>query len=85
MYIPTKPLYKGFGRNVLLRKTCSERSELDLHLPKKSQIKKPNTNKTIKKLTKKYFVNYEIGEYGFDKDTLSLTNSEILSINKVFD
>ena len=52
-----------------------------LHLEKETFF----INKKIITLTKKYFVNYDIGEYGFDKDTLSLTNSEILSINKVFD
>lgn len=52
-----------------------------LHLEKETFF----INKKIITLTKKYFVNYDIGEYGFDKGTLSLTNSEILSINKVFD
>lgn len=64
------------SKNILPIKICER-----LHLEKDTFF----INKKIITLTKKDVSNYDIGEYGFDKGTLSLTNSEILSINKVFD
>ena len=64
------------SKNILPTKICER-----LHLEKDTFF----INKKIITLTKKDTVNYDIGEYGFDKDTLSLTNSVILSINKIFD
>lgn len=43
------------------------------------------TNKKIITLTYKPIINYHIREFGFNEIIFSLTNSEILSNNKVFD
>ena len=60
-------------------------------LPKKiaysieDEISKFFTNKTIITLTQSPVINYDIREFEYNKDILSLSNSQILSKNKIFD
>ena len=60
-------------------------------LPKKiassleDEISKFFTNKKIITLTQSPIINYDIREFGYNKDRISLSNSQILTINRIFD
>ena len=60
-------------------------------LPKKiassleDEISKFFTNKKIITLTQSPIINYDIREFGYNKDSISLSNSQILTINRIFD
>ncbi len=60
-------------------------------LPKKiassleDEMNKIFTNKKIITLTQSPIINYDIIEFGYNKDIISLSNSQILTINRIFD
>lgn len=60
-------------------------------LPKKiassleDEMNKFFTNKKIITLTQSPIINYDIREFGYNKDIISLSNSQILTINRIFD
>ena len=69
-------------------KLLEKKNEL---LPKKiassleDEISKFLTNKKIITLTQSPIINYDIREFGYNKDIISLSNSQILTINRIFD
>ena len=69
-------------------KLLEKKNEL---LPKKiassleDEMNKFFTNKKIITLTQSPIINYDIREFGYNKDIISLSNSQILTINRIFD
>lgn len=69
-------------------KLLEKKNEL---LPKKiassleDEMNKFFTNKKIITLTQRPTINYDIREFGYNKDIISLSNSQILTINRIFD
>lgn len=70
------------------KKLLEKKNEL---LPKKiassleDEMNKFFTNKKIITLTQSPIINYDIREFGYNKDIISLSNSQILTINRIFD
>ena len=70
------------------KKLLEKKNEL---LPKKiassleDEMNKFFTNKKIIILTQSPIINYDIREFGYNKDIISLSNSQILTINRIFD
>lgn len=70
------------------KKLLEKKNEL---LPRKiassleDEMNKFFTNKKIITLTQSPIINYDIREFGYNKDIISLSNSQILTINRIFD